>query len=40
MKKDKVKPKSFYAVDVDPVSKENLPYKGCAKDKADAPFSG
>jgi ABC-type sugar transport system substrate-binding protein len=40
MKENNVKPKSFYAVDVDPVSKEDLPYKGCPKDKADAPFSG
>jgi ABC-type sugar transport system substrate-binding protein len=32
-------PKDFYAVDVDPVSKENLPYQGCPKSHADAPFS-
>jgi ABC-type sugar transport system substrate-binding protein len=32
------KPESFYAIEVDPVSKDNLPYKGCPADKANKPF--
>ncbi|HET7716270.1 MAG TPA: substrate-binding domain-containing protein [Bauldia sp.] len=31
-------PESFYAVDVDPVSKANLPYKGCSTETANKPF--
>jgi ABC-type sugar transport system substrate-binding protein len=34
------KPKSFYAVPVDPVSKDSLPYKGCDKAKVNAVFNG
>jgi ABC-type sugar transport system substrate-binding protein len=33
-------PKPFYAVDVDPVGKDKLPYQGCPKATADAPFGG
>jgi len=29
---------SFYPVDVDPVSKANLPYKGCSAETANKPF--
>jgi ABC-type sugar transport system substrate-binding protein len=39
IKKNGVKPESFYAVDVDPVSKANLPYKGCSADTANKPFA-
>jgi ABC-type sugar transport system substrate-binding protein len=31
-------PESFYPVDVDPVSKDSLPYKGCSAETADKPF--
>lgn len=33
-------PKSFYAIPVDPVSKNNLPYQGCQKSKINAVFQG
>jgi ribose transport system substrate-binding protein len=38
IKKNGKKPEKFYAVDVDPVSKDNLPYKGCSTETADKPF--
>lgn len=38
IKKNGKKPESFYAVDVDPISKENLPYKGCSAETANKPF--
>jgi ribose transport system substrate-binding protein len=38
IKKSGKKPDSFYAIDVDPVSKNNLPYKGCPAEKANKPF--
>lgn len=31
-------PETFYAIPVDPVSKDNLPYKGCNKEIIDAVF--
>ena len=38
IKKNGKTPETFYAVDVDPVSKDNLPYKGCSAETADKPF--
>lgn len=38
IKKNGKTPEKFYAVDVDPVSKDNLPYKGCSTETADKPF--
>jgi ribose transport system substrate-binding protein len=35
--KDKT-PESFYPVDVDPISKESLPYQGCSAETANKPF--
>jgi ABC-type sugar transport system substrate-binding protein len=40
IKHDGVKPESFYAIDVDSVGKDNIPYKGCPADKANKPFGG
>lgn len=40
IKHDGAKPQSFYAIDVDPVGKDNIPYKGCPADKANKPFGG
>src|SRR5262249_16778159 len=38
IKKNGKKPESFYPIEVDPVSKDNLPYKGCPTEKANKPF--
>jgi ABC-type sugar transport system substrate-binding protein len=40
IKNEGVKPQTFYAIDVDPVSKDNIPYKGCPAEKANKPFGG
>jgi len=40
IKNEGAKPQSFYAIDVDPVGKDNIPYKGCPADKANKPFGG
>jgi ABC-type sugar transport system substrate-binding protein len=40
IKHDGFKPQSFYAIDVDPVGKDKLPYKGCPAANADKPFAG
>ena len=38
IKQNGKKPEGFYAIEVDPVSKDNLPYKGCPAEKANKPF--
>jgi ABC-type sugar transport system substrate-binding protein len=38
IKKNGKTPDSFYPVDVDPISKDNLPYKGCSAETANKPF--
>jgi ABC-type sugar transport system substrate-binding protein len=38
IKTDGKSPESFYPVDVDPVSKNNLPYGGCSAETANKPF--
>jgi ABC-type sugar transport system substrate-binding protein len=38
IKKNGKTPEIFYAVDVDPVSKDNLPYEGCSAETANKPF--
>jgi ABC-type sugar transport system substrate-binding protein len=40
IKTEGAKPQSFYAIDVDSVGKDNIPYKGCPADKANKPFGG
>ena len=40
IKKDGAKPESFYPIEVDSVSKDNIPYKGCPAEKANKPFGG
>ncbi len=38
MKNDGKTPEAFYPVDVDPISKDSLPYKGCSAETANKPF--